>query len=140
MTSSMTDVKKNEVLASLKAGYVFILLPFVVLILIKVLHQGSWESVILTADWSLAACIIFGQNAANLTKAALSRKAEVQANSFIYYFSRRLLGVTVSLVLYILMLLEPDLWIGCIQLLVFIWASVKYFTDGMVTAMLKNEA
>ena len=135
----MTNASRKEVMASLKAGYIFILLPFVVLTLIKVLHHGSWEGVLLAADWSLASCIIFGQNAASLTKAALNRRGDVHENSFIYIFSRRLLGVTVSLVIYILMLLDPNLWIGSIQLLLFLWASVRYFTDGMASAMLKEE-
>jgi hypothetical protein len=136
----MTEISRKEVMASLKAGYIFILLPFVVLTLIKILHHGSWEGVLLSADWALASCIIFGQNAASLTKAALGRRGNVHANSFIYIFSRRLLGVAISLVIYILMLLEPNLWIGSIQLILFSWASVKYFTDGMASAMLKEES
>lgn len=138
MTSSMS--KRKEVLAGLKAGYIFILLPFIVLTMLKVFHDGGAVEILLASDWSLAACIIFGQNAANLTKAALSSRKGIQTSSFMYYFSRRLVGFAVALVLYILMQLEPNLWVGTLQLVIFTWASVRYFTDGAVSAMLKEEA
>ncbi|WP_370246035.1 hypothetical protein [Marisediminitalea sp.] len=138
MTSSMTDDKKLVLLANLKAGYTFVLLPFIILVLIKLFHDKSWEAIFLAGDWSLASCILFGQNIASLSKAVVSRNKEVRASIFVYYFSKRLIGVVVSLVVYVLMLFEPNLILGGLQVAIFIWASVRYFTDGIVTEMLND--
>ncbi len=138
MTSSITNHKKRVLLANLTAGYLFILLPLIILVLIKLLHYKSWQSILLAGDWSLASCIIFGQNVANLSKAVVARGKEIQSSIFVFYFARRLVGVVISLVIYILMLFEPNLYLGFLQITLFAWASLKYFSDGIVTEMLKN--
>ena len=108
MTSLITNHKKRVLLANLTAGYLFVLLPLIILVLIKLLHFKSWQSILLAGDWSLASCIIFGQNVANLSKAVVARGKEIQSSMFVFYFARRLVGVVISLVIYILNYLETD--------------------------------
>lgn len=46
-----------------KAEYLYICVPFLILILVKI-YFGPLRDIIYTSDWSLAASIILGQNAA----------------------------------------------------------------------------
>lgn len=136
MALTTSDEQKKAILARLKAGYIYVAIPFVILILVKVIHEKSFTAIILAPDWSLASCIIFGQIAANLSEAVAYNNGQVSPQSFSYYVARRFLGVVVSLVCYVFMLIDPSVALGCFQMALFLWASIRFFTDGVATSLL----
>jgi len=56
----LTDHQKKSTFAELKAEYLFIAIPFILLICVK-LYISNWKDIILAPEWALAACLIFGQ-------------------------------------------------------------------------------
>lgn len=138
MALTTSDHQKKAILARLKAGYIYVAIPLVILILVKVIHEKSFVAIILAPDWSLASCIIFGQVAANLSEAVASNNGQVSPQSFSYYVARRFLGVVVSLVCYVFMLTEPSIFLGAFQLVLFLWASIRFFTDGVATSLFEK--
>lgn len=48
--------EKKAIFAELKTEYLYILIPFILLISVK-LYISDWREIILSAEWSLASCI-----------------------------------------------------------------------------------
>lgn len=139
MTSTISKNQKTAIIANLKASYIYVLIPFTILICVKGFYEQSWEAILLAADWSLASCILFGQVSANLSKAVALHKGKVQPEVFSYYIARRFFGIVVALITYVFMLIEPNLILGSFQVLLFIWASIRSFTDGVTTEILTQD-
>ena len=72
--SKLNDQQRKATFAELKAEYLFIVIPFLLLISVK-LYIATWEEIILAPEWSLAACLIFGQITSKVSKAVASSSA-----------------------------------------------------------------
>lgn len=130
--------KKRRVMNDLKAGYVFISLPFVILVFVRFFWGHDPFSVIKAPDWSLASCIIFGQVTASMSRAVVDAKETINSSAYNYQTSRRFVYVVLSCLLYFSMLTKPSAWLGFVQLAWFLFASFKYFSDGVAIAMLND--
>lgn len=130
--------KKRRVMNDLKAGYAFISLPFIILVFVRFFWEGDPFSVIKAPDWSLASCIIFGQVTASMARAVVDAKETINSSAYNYQTSRRFVYVVLSCLLYFSMLTKPSVWLGCVQLAWFLFASFKYFSDGVAIAMLND--
>lgn len=137
MKSKISKIEQNSVIADLKASYVYILIPFLLLVGVK-LYTDSWASIILAPDWSLASSIIFGQIAANVSKAVSRCKKETNEYQFGWYTAKRFLLVAISLSFYFAMLLKPTIELGYAQIVLFFIASYLFFSDGITTYLLKR--
>lgn len=80
---------KKEAFASLKAEYLFVIIPFLLLVFIKWINN-SIEDILLTSDWSLASCIIFGQVALKVSQAVAENNNRMHVGSYGYYSTKRL--------------------------------------------------
>lgn len=136
---STRDNNQNRIRHDLKAGYIFIIVPFVILAFVRVIWDESWLSIITAPDWSLASCIIFGQVTAAMSRAVVRTKRQISSSGFNYHTAKRFLYVVISCMLYFAMLTKPSLWLGLIQLIWFVFASLSYFTDGMVVRTLAGD-
>lgn len=137
MNCQISNSEKKAILAELKAAYIYIITPFILLVFVKV-YNSTYIDIILTSDWSLASCIIFGQITANISKSVSSVKITTHESNFSYYTAKRFLCVVISLMLYFAILLKPQLYLGVLQILVFLFASFLHFRDGFTNYLLQK--
>lgn len=118
-------------LKSLMASYLFILLPFSILILVKSIDL-KWLDIILASDWSIASFIIFGQSLTSLSSALVASPNNKKKEGWEWYVAKLFItGIAPSMVLYIYMLKQPSVFLGVLQILMFVYASYRYFIDGL---------
>lgn len=118
-------------LKSLMASYLFILLPFSILILVKSIDL-KWFDIILASDWSIASFIIFGQSLTSLSSALVASPNNKKKEGWEWYVAKLFItGIAPSMVLYIYMLKQPSVFLGIFQILMFVYASYRYFIDGL---------
>lgn len=118
-------------LKSLMASYLFILLPFSILILVKSIDL-KWLDIILASDWSIASFIIFGQSLTSLSSALVASPNNKKKEGWEWYVAKLFItGIAPSMVLYIYMLKQPSVFLGILQILMFVYASYRYFIDGL---------
>ncbi|WP_312598517.1 hypothetical protein [Stutzerimonas nitrititolerans] len=133
----MTPNERKEILADLKSEYLYIIIPFILLILVK-LHFSSWEEIILSPDWSLVSAIIFGQITSRISRAIANSSAKASSSQFSWYTAKRFLFVVLALASYFGMLTKPTEELGVVQLLIFAAASFLHFRDGFTTKMINK--
>ncbi|AUY23584.1 hypothetical protein [Mixta calida] len=120
------------------ASYLFVLLPFTILFFVKVI-DGKWIEVILASDWSIASFIIFGQSLTSLSSAlVLSPKNKKQYGWELHVAKLFITGIAPSMVLYIYMLNKPTVTLGIFQIIIFIYASYRFFVDGLTSKRLTD--
>lgn len=129
---------KITFISDLKAEYLYICVPFVILILVKI-YFGPLCDIVYSSDWSLAASIILGQNAAKISRSISKTKQRVNDSNFSWYSSKRFLLVIVALFFYFGMIFKPNIYIACSQILMFLFASWLHFSDGFTIKMLEKE-
>lgn len=137
MNSILSPKEKKEAFADLKTEYLFISMPFFILIFVKS-YISTWHEIILLPEWSLAACIIFGQITAKVSKAIASTKFKKNEQYFGWYTAKRFFFVVISIAIYFGMLFKPTLFLGWIQGFIFLVASYFHFKDGFATKMLQK--
>lgn len=138
MSLNLNSQERKAAFADLKTEYLFVVIPFILLVSVK-LYIASWQEIILSPDWSLASCIIFGQITAKLSKAVARAKVRANEQHFGWYTAKRFLLVIVSITLYFGMLVKPNLNLGYAQIFVFSLASYFHFKDGF-TAKIFDKA
>ncbi len=129
--------KVKEIIAELKTEYLYIAIPFIILVIIK-LHKGSWQDIFLSGDWALASCIIFGQTTTRLSKAIAKQKTKLNNAEYGWYTAKRIFLVVISVVIYSLMTLDPKLWVAVFQLLLFVIATYFHFKDGITARLIES--
>ncbi|MDA8480483.1 hypothetical protein NNO04_17435, partial [Citrobacter sp. Awk 4] len=80
----LSTIEKKSFVSDLKAEYLYICVPFVILILVKV-YFGPLQDIIYSSDWSLAASIVLGQNAAKISRSISKVKQRVNDSNFSWY-------------------------------------------------------
>lgn len=134
----MLNIKERKsTYAELKTEYLYILIPFMLLISVK-LYMSSWQEIIMSPDWSLASCLIFGQITSKVSKAITRTKCNTSEEYFGWYTAKRFLLVLVSAAFYFGMLSKPTFELGVCQLFVFTLASYFHFKDGFTTKLLQK--
>ncbi len=115
---------------SLIAAYLFVLLPFIILVIVKFAQDKSCELVLLS-DWSIASSIIYGQLIVKLTTAlAATDKAKRMPGITLNITLLVCFGLAINIVVYVLMLVMPSQNIGIVQMVLFISASILHFVYG----------
>ncbi|WP_145517780.1 hypothetical protein [Yersinia mollaretii] len=137
MSSIFSSRERKATFAELKAEYLFIAIPFLLLISIK-LYISTWQEIIMSPDWSLAACLIFGQITSKVSKAVASSKAKTSEQYYGWYTAKRFLLVVIAIAAYFGMLAKPTMLLGYAQILIFMAASYFHFKDGFTTKLLQK--
>ncbi|WP_409075043.1 hypothetical protein ACF2G4_14560 [Pantoea sp. C3] len=121
---------------SLMASYLFILMPFTTLIIVKVI-DGKWLDVLLASDWSIVSFIIFGQSLMSLSSALISSSSNKKREGWELHTAKIFItGIAPSLIIYIFMIRTPTLTLGIFQIILFIYASYRFFVDGLTVKRL----
>lgn len=123
----------------LMASYLFVLLPFIILVIVK-FAQDQTSELLLLSDWSIASSIIYGQLIVKLTTAlAATSKSKKLAGITFNITLLVCLGLATNIVVYVLMLVMPSQNIGVIQLVLFAAASVFHFVYGSAVYHINKE-
>lgn len=129
----MTNWKMNNrtgSLASVASEYLFICLPFVILLIVR-LHQERGTELLTTSDWGIASGIIYGQLIVRLATALATTTKPKKISAITLNFTILVcLGLSINLVTYSLMLTSPSIRLGYFQLILFALASASHFIYG----------
>lgn len=82
MNSTLSLKERKATFAELKAEYLFIAIPFLLLISIKI-YISTWQEIITSPDWSLASCLIFGQITSKVSKAVACSNTKTSEHFFL---------------------------------------------------------
>lgn len=135
---SMSDHRRRRaLLADLMADYIYVVMPFILLIGIK-FYLSSWQDIFLSSDWALGACIVFGQVTYKVSKAVAKAKAKANEQHYGLYTAHRFLLVVVSAVIYCGMVVKPTMPLGIIQVAWFFVASFYHFRDGIAANLIEK--
>jgi len=137
MNSTLSSKDRKAIFANLKTEYIYYVIPFFLLICVRT-YLGEWETIVLSADWSLASCIMFGQITTKVSKAVASTKAKTSQEHFGLYTAKRFFLVVASVAFYFGMLTQPSMLLGYFQIALFVIASILHFTDGYTTSLLQK--
>lgn len=119
-------------------AYVLILVPFAMLCFIKA-QTGNWQGILYATDWSVASFIIFAQSLGAVTKAVMKNKQATNGDVLTTNIIKVLfLGVMPSLYLYFRMNTDPVSWAAWGQIIMFLYASWRFFVDGRKVQMLQR--
>jgi len=129
MNSQLSELEKRSIFADLKAEYLYVCIPFILLILVKI-YFGSFCDIFLSSDWSLASSILLGQNASKFSRAVANHPQKTNSSSYNLFSAKRFLYVLISLFFYFGMIFKPTLPLGISQIAIFLFASYLHFTDG----------
>lgn len=138
MASNLSEREKRAVFADLKTDFIYIAIPFVVLVSVKC-WMGSWSDIIKSPDWSLAACIIFGQVASKVSK-AVANSDLINQEQYGLYTAKRVALVIIAMLFYFAMLTKPTVTIGSLQILYFFTAVFFHFSDGFAIAVIRKNS
>ncbi|WCN15335.1 hypothetical protein GV054_21150 [Marinomonas mediterranea] len=137
MNFSVSKLERKAIYADLKTDYLYVAIPFMILIGIK-LYLGTWQEIVLSPDWSLASCLVFGQITSKVSKAVAGSTIKTSSQHFGLYTAKRFFFVVVSIIFYCGMLAKPSLTLGYAQIMLFITASYFHFSDGYTTSLLQK--
>lgn len=89
-------MNEKSVSNELKAEYCFILIPFMILVMIK-LNQFDFYGILTAPDWSLASCIVIGQAQSKIIFATISSNSRTDKSYLILYVAKRIALIVISL-------------------------------------------
>jgi hypothetical protein len=119
-------------------SYLFIITPFIVLILVKVL-LGKYEDLLLTGDWSIASAMIYSSSVVNLRNATNTYKGQINNTSLDWFMAVTILMACVSISIYVVALINPSYFVGVVQIVLFFAASIAHIKYGRASYRLRNQ-
>ena len=130
MRSVSDERERKAVFADLKAEYLYVLIPFVLLVGIK-LYSACWKEglkqIFLSADWSLISCVVFGQVTFKMSKAVAATKHKTNNQIYGFYTAKRFFLFVVSGSFYFGMVLILTFGFGLSYIFLFIFVICVLF-------------
>lgn len=124
----------------LVSEYLFILVPFLVIIIVKIFNN-SLETIFEAPDWSFAASILWGQTIVKLVSGGSAGDVVWQRMTLIIS-AIFVLGLIPSLVTLTIILIadSPPIFHVYLQLFLFITSSIIYFLAGSAGQVLLDNS
>lgn len=135
---------KNKVYSNaritLLSEYLFILLPFIVIGMVK-LYKSSLGDFFAAADWSFASAILFGQAIVKIVSAGVINKNSTSPRIVLIVTLLFIIGVTPCLVLIAIILLNDanSIYIMLTQVILYIIATSMFFWIGSAAHVMIDE-
>ncbi|MEN0679085.1 hypothetical protein [Plesiomonas shigelloides] len=121
----------NSSILSLIADYIFVVLPFVIILIVRC-AQGPSSSFYMLPDWSIAATIVYGQTIVKLATALAKTNKPKNTSAVSFYLTILVaFGLVVNVVINILMLVMPNKALGITQMILFTIATLCHFIFGL---------
>lgn len=135
----MITSKRQSSLPILISDYIFYIIPFIILTIVRIAQGTEIGFLILISDWSIASTIMFGQVVVKLCSALVSTSRSKKIPAITLYLTVLVcFGLLVNIVVYALMLITPSTGIGIFQLILFIFASLCHFILGSAINHINN--
>jgi len=126
----------NELKSAL-TSYMFIFMPFLALVLVKGTN-GQWADLLIASDWSIASAMIYSSSVITVRGATRNYKGNVDETGLDFFMAKTLCMALFSVIIYVLVLINPNPIIGYFQIALFIFASLSYIKYGRLTYRLQN--
>ena len=133
----MNSQLQNE-FKSVATSYLFIVTPFVILLLVKLL-TGRYDDLLLTSDWSIASAMIYSSSIVNVRSATKEYQGRLNNVGLDWFMSYTLLMSSISITLYVIALMQPSKLVGFIQIALFIAASHAHIKYGRLALRLSRK-
>ena len=85
----------------------------------SLIFKNDWTQIVISSDWSLTACLMFGQQAAKVI-VSLSRLRSINDASVELYVAKRVSLVVFSVLMYSFLQVKPSLTLGFFQIAWFV--------------------
>ena len=122
--------KANSNILALIADYIFVILPFVIILIVRS-AQGANDSFYMLPDWGIAATIVYGQLIVKLATALAKTNKSKKTSAVNFYLTVLIaFGLVVNVVINILMLVIPNEVLGKTQIILFGLATTCHFVIG----------
>ncbi|MGF1802899.1 hypothetical protein L4D11_19805 [Vibrio gigantis] len=120
----------NSNILALIADYIFVILPFVIILIVRS-AQGVSDSFYMLPDWGIAATIVYGQLIVKLATALAKTNKPKKTSAVSFYLTVLIaFGLVVNVVINILMLVIPNEVLGKTQIALFALATICHFIIG----------
>ena len=119
-------------------SYLFIAIPFILLILVKVL-TGKFEDLLLTGDWSIASAMIYSSSIFNVQSAARKYQGNLNEVGLDWFMGVMSVMSAVSVTIYVVVMIQPSYLLGGIQIFLFILASIAHMKYGRLAYRLRGD-
>ena len=128
----------NSNILALIADYIFVILPFVIILIVRS-AQGVSGSFYMLPDLGIAATIVYGQLIVKLA-AALAKTNKLKKASAVNFYLTVLIsfGLVVNVVINILMLVIPNEVLGTTQIVLFFLATICHFIIGLAVSYIES--
>ncbi|MGR3980100.1 hypothetical protein [Pseudoalteromonas sp. 1181_04] len=131
-------MKYQNELKSVGTSYLFIITPFLVLILVKVFME-KYEELLLTGDWSIACAMIYSSSIVNIRSATNEYNGQINNISLDWFMAITILMSCISVAIYVIALIKPTYFIGVVQIILFCFASIAHIKYGRAAFRLRNQ-
>ena len=123
---------------SVATSYLFIVTPFILLVLVKVL-TGKYDDLLLTGDWSIASAMIYSSSIVNVRSATREYKGKLNEVGLDWFMGVTILMSSISITIYVIALMQPSKLIGVLQIALFVAASFAHLKYGRLAYRLRGE-
>ncbi|WP_146162336.1 hypothetical protein [Vibrio splendidus] len=93
----------------------------------------------MSTDWSVASFIIFAQSIGTMPSIIVRYGKGVDGDALTSYLIKIIIGLIPSLYLYFKMNTDPTLWAAWGQVVMFTYASIRFFIDGRTAQKLTHQ-
>ncbi|KJF83156.1 hypothetical protein C0W92_00060 [Photobacterium angustum] len=124
---------------SVAISYIFIIIPFILLIMVKVL-TGKYYDLLLTGDWSIASAMIYSSSIINVRSATRKYNGKLNQVGLDWFMAVTSLMSAISVTIYVIALMQPSKWVGVLQIVLFIAASFAHMKYGRLAYRLRGES
>ncbi|NIC26383.1 hypothetical protein [Serratia plymuthica] len=143
VSSKEKSSERKSMLADTYGEAVFLIIPFLGLIFVTIFkNSSSLSSVLLslalTTDWSIMSAVIFGQCAYKISRVIPLLGGKVDGRRFTFYLSKRILLIFVALFIYAVMVFKPNIYLGVIQIFLFLLSILFFFKDSLASYILQD--
>lgn len=124
----------------LYSEYLFILVPFIVITIVKAFNS-SIQELLYVPDWSFAASILWGQTIVKVVAGGVSNKV-IWQRTVLVVSGLIVIGLIPSLITLALMLVsgEPPLFLTYLQGILFVLATVVFLSFGAAGQILLDKS
>ncbi|MFC0227633.1 hypothetical protein [Serratia aquatilis] len=142
ISSKGKSSERKSMLADTYGEAIFLIIPFLGLIFVTIFKNSSsissiLLSLVLTTDWSIMSAVIFGQCAYKVSKVLPLLGGKVDGRRFTFYLSKRILLIFVSLFMYAAMVFRPNIYMGILQIFLFLLSIFFFFKDSLASYILQ---
>ena len=139
MTYSKDENRKNKAIrADIYGEAMFFLIPVLGLFCVSIAKNSAsikdiFYYLLTTSDWSLMSTVIFGQCAHKMAKIVPMMQRNINSSQYSFYVAKRIFLIVVSMLTYSIIIFFPNIYLGIIQIIIFLLAIFIFLKDSFAT-------